>query len=97
MALILEGAQALRPMPGSYTITLGGVSAAATQALASQIVRLHATAACCVDLDGFAASTATCFRMAQDQTEYFKVQVKGQAVRAIGDGTTGTLYITECG
>lgn len=96
MAIILEGAQALRPM-GTYTVAFGATDALATTTLGAQIIRLHANAACCVDLDGLAASTATCFRMAQDQTEYFKVQLQGQRVHVIGDGATGTLYVTECG
>lgn len=103
MPVILEGAQALRPL-ATRTVSFGATATTDGTSLGSQLIRLNTTAAVCVDLEGLAASTATSFRMSADQTEYFKVslQTPGQkvgckAADSSAGGILGVLYITELG
>lgn len=99
--VILDGAQALRPLK-TYSIQFTATDGAATQAIGSQLVRLNTTAAVCVDLENGAVSTATSFRMSADQTEYFRVNIDStrtlhaKAADSSAGGVIGTLYITEC-
>lgn len=93
--VILDGAQALRPLK-TYSVHFTATSNAATQNLGSQLVRIHTTGACCIDLENGAAGTATSFPMAADQTEYFRAAITGTPIHVIGNGATGQLYITEC-
>ena len=96
--VILDGAQALRPL-GTYTISFTASDNLATQNCGSQLVRLNTSAACCIQLEGLPATSATGMRMSADQTEYFRVLLTatGNPIHVTGYGTaTGVLYITEC-
>ena len=95
MPVLLDGTQALRGLR-TFTVPFGATATTATGAFTSRLIRLHTTQAVCVSLEGGAASTATCPRLAADQTEYFRVAT-AFTIGAISDGTDGTLYVTECG
>lgn len=94
--VILDGAQALRPLT-TYQISFTATDNTATQNCGSQLVRLHAKAACTVSLEGQSATDG--FPMSADQTEYFRVLLTatGNPIHAAGYGTaTGVLFVTEC-
>ena len=95
MSVILDGAQALRPLD-TFTISYGATTALATDALKSRLIRLHTTAEACVGFSGL-AGTATGVAMSAGQTEYFQVATQWTLSAISNDGTSGALNVTECG
>ena len=104
MPLLLEGAQALRPLR-TFVIPFGATSTTATGPFSAKVVRVHSTAAVCIDFgqfgsNGIGTAATTDFPMSSEQTEYIltataltwsmKARDSGAA------GVIGYLYVTEC-
>lgn len=99
MAIILDDAQALRPLR-TITVPFGATATTATGVLKSKVIRLHTTAAVCIDFGETGTAATTDFPMAAEQTEYIRTATSllfsVVARDSAATGIIGTLYITEC-
>ena len=99
MPLLIENAQALRPL-GTQSLDFGATATTFALALSSKIIRINTTAAVCLSFDGGPASTASGVPFSADQTEYMLaatgIIVGAKARDSALAGVIGTVRITEC-
>lgn len=99
MPLLLEGAQALRPLR-TFTIPFGATATTATGTFSAKVVRVHTTAAACIDFGETGTAATTDFPMSSEQTEYILTSTQlvwsVKARDSAAAGVVGTLYVTEC-